>query len=91
MAGDEWSEHVPEDDIIALLAGCGRATRPLDLAVLLRELDRRGRRLAGLALPTTVDSVGRRVTALTSWLLSRIGTAAAAQSTLAGGACTGNL
>lgn len=86
-AGDEWSEHVPERDIVALLAGCGRAERPLDLAVLLRELDRRGRRLAGFSLPTTVDSAGRSVTALTAWLPARVGAlAGTSESTLVGGA-----
>lgn len=89
-AGDEWSEHVPEGDIVALLAGCGRAERPLDLAVLLRELDRRGRRLAGIALPITADAEGQSVSALTSWLLARIGDMAdASESTLAGGAQPG--
>lgn len=85
-AGDEWSEHVPEGDIVALLAGCGRAERPLDLAVLLRELVRRGRRLAGFALPTTVDSAGRSVTALTAWLPARVALAGTSESTLVGGA-----
>lgn len=86
-AGDEWSEHVPETDIVALLTVCGRAERPLDLAVLLRELDRRGRRLAGAVLPSTTDAAGRSVSALTSWLSARVGTSGdVSGSMLEGGA-----
>lgn len=86
-AGDDWSEYVPEEDILALLTGCGRAERPLDLAVLLRELDRRGRRLAGAVLPPVTDAAGRSASALTSWLPARVGMlAGTSASMLEGGA-----
>lgn len=58
--------------IVALLTACGSSDRPLDLAVLLRELNRRNRQMSCAVMPTEGDSAGRPVSALTSWLLPRV-------------------
>lgn len=53
--------------LLAVLTACGTSDRPVDLAVLLRELERRNHMMPH-ALPTEVDSSGRLVSPLTSWL-----------------------
>lgn len=70
VAGEGWSEYVDDAKMLALLTACGSADRPVDLAVLLRELERRKRHMPCAVLPTKPDSAGRPVSALTSWLPS---------------------
>jgi hypothetical protein len=68
VAGEGWTEHVDDGKMLALLTACGSSDRPLDLAVVLRELERRGRHMPCAVLPTEPNSAGRPVSALTSWL-----------------------
>lgn len=75
IAGEGWTEHVNDEQMVELLAALGDTDRPLDLAVLLRELERRSRHLRLEVLPThgvESSTVSHPLSALTSWLQLRL-------------------
>lgn len=72
LTGERWTEYVDDGKMVTLIAALARNERPLDLAVVLRELERRGRHLSGALLPTVPSNAGHPVSSLTSWMQLRL-------------------